>query len=101
MTLVCPDCRYTVISAGETALFQAIIPADDYSAVVADAGFSIPSSVARSSIRLILKSKSGWVENNWFSLLVPCAPLSSCSFFSFWKDRAIDQGFLPAFFKNS
>ena len=39
-----------------------------YSATLS-AGFSIPSLVARSSIRLILKSRSGCVENSWFSLL--------------------------------
>lgn len=57
--------------------------------------------VARSSIRLILKSRSGCVENSWFSLLEDCPPLCSCRVFNFWNENAIAQGFFPAFFRNS
>ena len=64
-------------------------------------GIAIPSAVARSSMRLIRTSKSGCVENSWFSLLLLPTPASSSICFSRRNDKAIAHGFLPAFFRNS
>ena len=46
------------------------------------AGAAMPSVVARSSMRLMRTSRSGWVEKSWLILLLFCTPASSCICFS-------------------
>lgn len=53
--------------------------------------------IGSTSIRSILKSKSGYVENNCFSFPKNCPPLYSYSVLNFWNESTIAQGFFPAF----
>ena len=52
-------------SLGEALITANYSQKQEREALVLCQGFAIPSAVARSSMRLIRVSRSGWVENNW------------------------------------